>query len=91
MSLRGRLDRLERGQAASGNCCPGCGGDRRMAIFTDRVDAEGRTWLEDAQGNLLPDLPSGPSCDLCRHEIRFLVVTCHKGRTQRGGGEAMNL
>ncbi len=76
MNLRGRVERLERGQPASGSCCPGCGGDRRFAIFTERVDAEGRTWLEDEKGNLLPRLPSGPSCDLCRHEIKYMVVSC---------------
>ena len=74
MSLRTRLDRLER-QGGGGLPCPGCGWRGPIAYFTEYADAAGRVVrLEDFEGNPLPGFPAIPSCDRCKHEIKYIAV-----------------
>jgi len=77
MTLRGRLDRLERRGFPGDALCQGCGWRGPIAYFNKYVDAAGRTVrLEDSAGNQLPGIPDIPSCDLCNDQIKYVVVRC---------------
>jgi hypothetical protein len=75
MSLRGRMERLERHTSAHGLPCPGCGWTGPILLFNEYIDAAGRTvrW-EDGNGNPLPDPPEIASCDLCKKQIKFIAI-----------------
>ena len=80
MTLRTRLDRLERREGGGGWPCPGCGWSGLTLILHEYLDVAGRVVrVEDCNGNPLPGFPDIPSCDLCKGTIRFLVFRCPVG------------
>ena len=82
MTLRGRLDRLERRGMPGDALCNGCGSRGPIAYFNEYVDAVGRTVLEDSEGTQLPGFPDIPSCDRCNHEIKYVVIRQCPGRVR---------
>ena len=69
MSLRGRMERLQRHKSANGLPCPGCGWAGPILMVNETVNAAGVAvrW-EDADGNPPPGFPDVPACDLCNHK-----------------------